>query len=153
MLDAKTLRACDSRFGSCQQPRASRRTGFPNFATDFPGSSSIGNCTKGPKACNDIMNHFTRWPGDETDGSLSRVLRKCRDISQTVLGSLDSKGISKTITHDPNCAPDAKIWAIGHWYVLSQRDTCSRCQSHRYCLVVEIHAHPTKDCPELEFTV
>lgn len=67
------------------------------------------------KACNDIMNHFTRWPGDDTDGSLSRVLTGCREISQSVLGQLDAEGISKTTTHDPSCAPDAKIWAIGHW--------------------------------------
>lgn len=67
------------------------------------------------KACNDIMNCFTRWPGDEADGSLSGVLSECRKISQALLGSLDAEGISKTTTHDPNCAPDAKIWAIGHW--------------------------------------
>jgi hypothetical protein len=69
------------------------------------------------KACNDIMNHFTRWPGDDTDGSLSEVLTECREISQSVLGQLDAEGISKTTTHDPLCAPDAKIWAIGHWSV------------------------------------
>jgi hypothetical protein len=74
-----------------------------------------GIAQKALKACNDIMNRFTRWPGDDTDGALSRVLHECRSISQAVLGPLDAAGISKTTTHDPNCAPDAKIWAIGHW--------------------------------------
>jgi hypothetical protein len=67
------------------------------------------------KGCNDIMNHFTRWIGDEQDGSLARILSECRQISQGILGRLDKEAIKNLTTHDPECAPDAKIWAIGHW--------------------------------------
>jgi hypothetical protein len=67
------------------------------------------------KACNDIMNHFTRGNNDQEDGSLAQVIRECRQISQSVLGRLDREAVSELTTHNPDCAPQATLWAIGHW--------------------------------------
>jgi hypothetical protein len=80
-----------------------------------PQASTSGISQRALKACNDIMNHFTRWHGDGEDGSLARVLSECRQISQSVLGRLDKDAIRALTTHSPDCAPEAKLWAIGHW--------------------------------------
>jgi len=82
-----------------------------------PQASTSGISQRALKACNDIMNHFTRWHGDEEDGSLARVISECRRISQSVLGRLDKEAIQDLTTHNPDCAPGAKLWAIGHWWV------------------------------------
>jgi hypothetical protein len=65
-------------------------------------------------ATNEIMNMFQRVEGDE-NGQINEVLRRCSEISWEVLGPLDSEGIQKLCTHDPDCQPEAKIWGIGHW--------------------------------------
>lgn len=80
-----------------------------------PQASTSGISQRALKACNDIMNHFTRWHGDQEDGSLARVISECRQISQSVLGRLDKEAIQELTTHNPDCAPGAKLWAIGHW--------------------------------------
>ena len=67
-------------------------------------------------ACNEIMNAFRRFDGDEQDPSLlDDVLRKCRDIAWGVLGPLDAGGKALTAPHKQIDTEKAKIWAIGHW--------------------------------------
>lgn len=80
-----------------------------------PRASTSSISQRALKSCNDIMNQFTRRIGDEQDGSLARVIRECRQISQSVLGRLDEVAIQDLTTYSPACTPNAKLWAIGHW--------------------------------------
>jgi alpha-mannosidase len=70
------------------------------------------------KACNDIMNKFKSSDHYETREQLVQLLRQCREIGWKVLGPLDDASRKKLCTWDDECGPEAKVWAIGHWYVL-----------------------------------
>ena len=78
-------------------------------------ASTSGISQRALKACSDIMNHFTRWRGDAEDGSLDKAILECRQISQSVLGKLDKEAIGDLTIYNADCAPEAKLWAIGHW--------------------------------------
>lgn len=83
-----------------------------------PGADTSPVSQRALKACNDIMNTFRRVDGDEADRSLvDAVVRRCRDLSQSVLGPLDHDSQRSLAAYNPDCAANAKIWAIGHWYV------------------------------------
>jgi hypothetical protein len=83
-----------------------------------PGAETSRVSQRALKACNDIMNTFRRVDGDEADRSLvDALVRRCRELSQSVLGPLDHDSQQSLAAYNPGCAENAKIWAIGHWYV------------------------------------
>lgn len=83
-----------------------------------PGAETSPVSQRALQACNDIMNTFRRVDGDEGDESLvDAVVRRCREVSQSVLGPLDHDSQQSLAAYNPDCAANAKIWAIGHWYV------------------------------------
>ena len=83
-----------------------------NRASDLP--------RRAMKAANAMMDAFRRVPGDKKDPDLlTPVVEHCRSIAWKVLGSLSEEDRKALAPWDPNVQPNAKVWAIGHWYVRS----------------------------------
>jgi len=69
------------------------------------------------KACDDIMNAFTRFEGDEQgDRLVDDMLQRCREMAWQVLGRLDEGSLKKACARSPE-KREARMWAMGHWYV------------------------------------
>ncbi len=62
------------------------------------------------------MNTFGGSDHFQTEEELDQVVQKCRRIAPSILGGVQ-EGKSKLCTFDRKCGQDAKIWAIGRWYV------------------------------------
>ena len=81
-----------------------------------PDGRLQGLSQRAMKACDDIMNAFTRFEGDEQgDRLVDGMMQKCREMAWQVLGTLDERGLSKACTRTSE-RREAKMWAIGHWY-------------------------------------
>jgi hypothetical protein len=69
------------------------------------------------------MNRFRRYAGD-TDNNYAKVdemIQECREIAWKVLGRLDEKGLKEVCVWNTEVKnKEAKVWAIGHWYVDDQ---------------------------------
>jgi hypothetical protein len=67
------------------------------------------------------MNKFRRIKGD-TDNNyegVDEMIQELRQISWSVLGNLDEDGLKGTCFWDKGDR-EARVWAIGHWYVHSR---------------------------------
>ena len=64
------------------------------------------------------MNKFRRVKGDMDDNykGVDKMIQELREISWSVLGRLDEDGLKGTCVWDKS-EREARVWAIGHWYV------------------------------------
>lgn len=64
------------------------------------------------------MNKFRRVKGDMDDNykGVDNMIQELREISWSVLGRLDEDGLKGTCVCDKS-EREARVWAIGHWYV------------------------------------
>jgi len=64
------------------------------------------------------MNKFRRVKGDTDDNykGVDKMIQELREISWSVLGRLDEDGLKGTCVWDKS-EREARVWAIGHWYV------------------------------------
>jgi hypothetical protein len=63
------------------------------------------------------MNTFGASDHFRSVEELDEVVKRCRDIASAVLGNMGEEERKKLCTFDKESGPDAKMWAIGHWYV------------------------------------
>jgi hypothetical protein len=69
------------------------------------------------RAANDMMNAFRASNHYKTEEQLSAAIEKCRRIAARVLGDMSEERRKTLCTASRESGPDAKMWAIGHWYV------------------------------------
>jgi len=81
-------------------------------------AKQMGLAQRALKACDEIMNNFRRTKGDTDNGfeKVDEMIQRLREISWGVLGKLDEEGLKGTCVWDRG-EREAKVWAIGHWYV------------------------------------
>jgi hypothetical protein len=67
------------------------------------------------------MNKFRRVKGDTENNfeGVDKMIQELREISWSVLGRLDEDGLKGTCIWDKGDR-EARVWAIGHWYVHSR---------------------------------
>nr|XP_019002605.1 uncharacterized protein I203_05090 [Kwoniella mangroviensis CBS 8507]OCF66066.1 hypothetical protein I203_05090 [Kwoniella mangroviensis CBS 8507] len=82
-----------------------------------PDSEGSSLSQRALRASNGIMNTFRRTDGDDHNGSLDNVIRRCREIGWDVLGPLDEQGVGKLTTRSDTSQKDARIWGIGHCHI------------------------------------
>lgn len=82
-------------------------------STPTADSSSISQ--RALKAANDIMNTFGASDHCNSAEEVDDLVKRCRAMAARVLGRMDEEDRKKLCTFDKDCAPDAKMWAIGHW--------------------------------------
>lgn len=83
-----------------------------------PDAKTFGLSKKAYKACDDIMNRFKRTAGDQANNfaGVDAMLQECRKIGWDVIGSLDEESLKQVAVNNLDVI-EAKVWAIGHWYV------------------------------------
>lgn len=84
-------------------------------AAEDRATSSISQ--RALKAANAIMSVFGASDHCEDREQVAELVKKCRAIAASVLGQMGAEDRKKLCTADKGAAPDAKMWAIGHWFV------------------------------------
>ena len=82
-----------------------------------PDGRLQGLSQRAMKACDDIMNAFTRLEGDEEGERLvDGMMQKCREMAWEVMGDLSEENLGKVCTRSTE-EREARMWAMGHWFV------------------------------------